>query len=52
MLTILKYETFFKIVNQRGETVTYSTWDEFVYESTIKLLILLGINYEVIDRSK
>ena len=52
MLTILKYETFFKIINQRGETVTYETWDECVYESTIKLLIMLGINYEVIDRSK
>lgn len=52
MVQILKYETYYKVYNNGGKVVTYDTWDENVLNSTINLLINLGVPYEVIDRTK
>jgi len=51
VVQILKYETYYKVYNNGGKVVTYETWDGNIFKNTIQLLINLGIQYEVIDRT-
>lgn len=51
MLTILKLNTYFKVITDKGDIILFDTWDFKQFENVKRLLTTLGKTYEVIDWS-
>lgn len=52
LTTVIKTNSWFKVVTDKGNIVVYDTYDLSVYESTIKLLNMMEIKFEVVDWSR